>query len=291
MSLPTKTGDLTIRMLKTTDDYHQAEAVQRAAWSIQDDTEVVPLHVLLTAQKHGGLVLGAFDEAGEMVGFLFGFLGRAIDGRWKHCSHMMGIVPGQARRGVGGMLKRRQREFALNQGLDLITWTYDPLEGVNAMLNFGKLGVVCRTYIRNLYGDMADDLNQGLPSDRFEVEWWIPSRHVRERLQAGRKVYRLEALAESGAQVVNPTGLKEGLRLPGEANLQLDAPRLLVEAPADIQAIKNASMTLAQDWRLQTRTIFEAYFQAGYWAADFFSEQTGEERRNFYLLCRSVPGL
>jgi predicted GNAT superfamily acetyltransferase len=283
----TTSKGLTIRALKTAEEYHQAEAVQRAAWSIQDSTEVVPLHLLLTAQKNGGLVLGAFDEKGEMIGFLFGFPGRTDDGRWKHCSHMMGIVPDRARRGVGEALKRRQRDFALSQGLDLITWTFDPLEGANASLNFGKLGVICGTYLRNLYGAMADELNHGLPSDRFEVEWLIASRQVKDRLHSGPQRERLAELHRLGARLVNDSEVRDGWRYPREADLRPVEPFLLVEIPASFQAIKASSMRLAQEWRQQTRMIFETYFQAGYLVTDFLSEQMGEARRNFYLLSRS----
>lgn len=279
-----------IRSLQTMEEFRQAEGVQLEVWSMPPG-EVVPLHLLLTVQKSGGLVLGAFDEAGAMIGFLLGFLGRTAGGHWKHCSHMMGVLPGYRHLGVGEALKRRQREFALQQGLDLVTWTFDPLEGVNANLNFAKLGVVCRTYERDLYGRMSDDLNQGLPSDRFEVEWWIASRRVADRLRQGPLRLRLAEVEQGGAQRANRTQVRGGLRLPLEADLATEAPVLLVETPTSFQAIKTASMDLALAWRRHTRTLFEACFQAGYLAADFFSERIDGERRNFYLLQRSVAGL
>lgn len=281
-------GALSIRPLKAVEEFHQAEEVQLAAWSIQDRIEIVPSHLLLTAQKNGGLVLGAFDEHGAMIGFLFGFLGRTADGRWKHCSHMMGIVPDRARRGVGELLKRRQRDFVLSQGLDLITWTFDPLEGANASLNFGKLGVISRTYLRNLYGSMVDELNHGLPSDRFEVEWLITSQPVKDRLDAGPQPERLAELRHLGAKLVNESDVRDGLPYPQQSDLQREDPFLLVEIPASFQAIKASSMKLAQAWRRQTRLIFETYLQAGYQVTDFFSDLAGGTRRNFYLLSHSA---
>ena len=85
-------------------------------------------------------------------------------------------------RGIGLQLKTAQREAVLAQGIELITWTYDPLESRNAYLNIQKLGAICKLYRRNEYGDMLDELNQGMPSDRFEVEWWINSRRVSQRV-------------------------------------------------------------------------------------------------------------
>ena len=68
------------------------------------------------------------------------------------------------------------------RGIDLITWTYDPLLARNVQLNIAKLGAVCNTYLANLYGEMRDGLNAGLPSDRFQLDWWIATRRVADRL-------------------------------------------------------------------------------------------------------------
>ena len=95
---------------------------------------------------------------------------------------MAGVHPAYRNRGLGYSLKLAQREHVLAQGIDLITWTFDPLETRNATLNFHKLGAVCNTYLPNLYGDMRDGLNAGLPSDRFQVDWWIASERVAQRL-------------------------------------------------------------------------------------------------------------
>ena len=171
---------ITIRPIETHAEYHALEQLQRDVWTLPD-VEVVPLHVLLTAAKNGGLLLGAFDGE-RLVGFVFGFPGLTPEGRLKHCSHMAGVHPDYRDRGLGYSLKLAQREHVLAQGIDLITWTFDPLETRNASLNFHKLGAVCNTYIPNLYGEMRDGLNAGLPSDRFQVDWWIASERVAQRL-------------------------------------------------------------------------------------------------------------
>ncbi|HSN73476.1 MAG TPA: GNAT family N-acetyltransferase, partial [Anaerolineae bacterium] len=172
---------ITIHPLTTHDEIHAVEQLQRDAWGVPD-LEIVPLHMLITPPRNGGLLLGAYDGE-RLVGFVFGFLGLTADGRLKHCSHMAGVHPDYRDQGVGYQLKLAQRGHVLAQGIDLITWTFDPLETRNAGLNFHKLGAVCNTYLRNLYGEMHDVLNAGLPSDRFQVDWWVGSQRVAERLR------------------------------------------------------------------------------------------------------------
>ncbi|MHB8748353.1 MAG: hypothetical protein ACYDBJ_04100, partial [Aggregatilineales bacterium] len=193
--------DVTIRTLQTQADYHRAEEAQRTMWGMRDNLEVVPLHVLITAQKNDGLVAGAFDTNDRMIGFLFGFIGRTKTGRFKHCSHLMGIDPGLRRSGLGEAMKRFQYEYVRAQEIELITWTFDPLEGVNASLNIRKLRTVARTYYQNLYGNMDDGHNAGLPSDRFEVEWWIG--HPRVTDPPSEQLTHL-ALINGGARLLNP---------------------------------------------------------------------------------------
>jgi predicted GNAT superfamily acetyltransferase len=286
-----------IRPLATIDDYAQAESVQREIWGMQDATQVIPLHVLLTAQKNGGLTAGAFDMTGQMLGVVFGFIGLAGDGKFKHCSHIAGVLPGLRRQRIGQALKLFQRRYVLKQGLDLITWTFDPLEGVNASLNIAKLGGISHKYYPNLYGSsMADGLNGGLPTDRFEVEWWIASQRVREfveRLDTGRHERPgHRALIDQGASLVNQTRLDaEGALHPVGAIMDASDATLLVESPSEFQAIKAVSMDLARAWRQHTASIFTHYFDKGYVAADFVSDRDDARRRNFYVLTRDVPGL
>lgn len=280
-----KAEDVVIRRLETIGDFRQAEEAQRVIWGIQDDTEVVPLHALLTAQKNEGLVLGAFD-GGNMVGYLFGFLGRTPEGKEKHCSHQMGVVPTHRGQGIGEALKCRQREFALDQGLDLITWTYDPLEGRNAYLNIHKLGAVCRTYFRNLYGEMQDSLNAGLPTDRFQVDWWIRSPRVESRFskKAPSPPATLAALLSEGATIANEVVLNGAglpVTLPGEPHRNA---AVLLEIPPSFQEIKQSNLKLARDWRFLTRALFEDYFENGYVVVDFLSEVRDGRRRSFYVL-------
>ncbi len=290
-------GEVEIRFLHTPEDMQQVEAVQRAVWP-GSETDVVPLHLLITLAHNGGVVLGAFpvDEqgrSGPMVGFVYGFPGlyQTEEGwRLKHCSHQLGIVPEWRNQGLSYWLKRAQWQAVRHQGIDLITWTYDPLLSRNAHLNIHKLGAVCRTYLREVYGEMRDGLNVGLPSDRFQVEMWVNSSRVKRRLSAEPpKRLDLAHFLAAGARIVNSTRLRaDGWPEPPEeppavpANPE-DQPLLLVEIPSDFLALKAADRDLALRWRLHTRDWFEALFAQGYLVTDFVY-LPGKHPRSFYVL-------
>src|SRR5713101_490702 len=160
-----------IRLVHTHDEFAACEAMSREIWGAAE-RNVVPRELLLTIQRNGGLVHGAFLPEGRLVGFCFAFLGRR-DGQLRLCSHQLGVLPEFRGTGIGIALKQAQRSDALRLGYELVTWTFDPLEARNAYINLHRLGCIARLYDRNHYGTMEDELNRGLPTDRFEAEWWL----------------------------------------------------------------------------------------------------------------------
>jgi predicted GNAT superfamily acetyltransferase len=282
---------LDIRPLHTPDELSQVEALQAVIWP-GADTEIVPGHILLTAAHNGGLVAGAW--AGErLAGFVFGFLGfheAQTARRLKHCSHMLGVHPDFRSAGVGYALKMHQREHVLRQGLGLITWTYDPLLARNAQLNIAKLGAVCTTYLPDPYGPMRDDLNAGLPSDRFQVDWWIATRQVTDRLGcAPGDRRRLADLSAAGAVWLNPPGPDGAPRPPHPSSSVADASTtVLIEIPTDFLALKAVDPVVALHWRLSTRTAFQRLFRQGYGVTDFLHEP-GSTPRALYVLTQTSP--
>jgi len=281
-----------IRRLADPEEYHAAEELMGAAWGILDRVDITPRHVLVTAQKNGGLVLGAFAPDGQLVGFLFGFLGTTPDGKLKHVSHQVGVHPQYRGLHLGYLLKRAQRGEVRRQGLDLVTWTYDPLETVNAHLNLTQLGAVCCTYLRNVYGELRDNLNRGLPTDRFQVDWWVRSEWVHERLSLAHPLNVAEAVAR--LPVINtPRGQPaeqsvEGIDLPllGELDLSFAASEVLLRVPYNFQTVKAWNLDLAQEWRAQTRTALERHFEAGYYAVDMLRGDLVAGKAAFYRLWR-----
>lgn len=283
-----RTTQYIIRHVETLDELIHIERMQVEVWGIHNPVELVPKDILLIVQKNGGLVLGAFDFNGKMIGFLFGFIGQTLQGHFKHCSHMMGVLAEYRHLGIGEQLKRVQREVIQQQGMDLITWTVNPLEGVNASLNFGKLGVICRTFLPNFYGEMEDELNKGLPSDRFQVEWWINSERVTQRLAGVRDQRSTSDWLEAGAKLVNR------VRSDGKVEFETDLNgqnALLIEMPVSIQQIKMSSINLAREWLELSRQFFVSAFENDFVVTEFISETKDGQRRNYYLLIHAPANI
>jgi len=266
-----------IRPVKTQDEYTAVEQLQREIWGASD-IEIVAFETLMTAHKNGGVVLGAFDEE-KLVGFVFGFIGLTPDGELKHCSHIAGVLESYRDRNVGYALKLRQRQQVLAQGIELINWTFDPLESRNARFNFHKLGVTCSAYLRNWYGEMRDKLNAGLPSDRLQVDWRIASPRVEQRLRGESKNPLVSDLLAAGVPLINQP-VEDRLLCPPEKTLRVEGERLLIQIPADFQSLKAADRDLALGWRLHTRALFEEAFATGYTVTDLLVERG----RSFYYL-------
>jgi len=272
-----------IKILETPEDMIAIEALQRAVWH-GSETDVVPAHLLITAVHNGGIVAGAFVDD-RIIGFVFGFPGleSTPDGpRPKHCSHMMGVHPDYRDSGVGFALKRAQWQMVRHQGLDHITWTYDPLLSRNAYLNISKLGAVCNTYRRSEYGEMRDGLNVGLPSDRFQVDWWVNTRRVERRLsKRARRPLKLDNFSKAELQpLYSLQDQAEGWLRPPEHFPALERHLVLAEIPSDFSALKEADFSLARDWRFFSREVFETAFEAGYIVTDFVYD----DGRSFYVL-------
>jgi predicted GNAT superfamily acetyltransferase len=279
----------TIRIIEDIREMHRVEHLQRVVWNEQD-IDIIPAHLMNSAVHNGGLLLGAYVDE-ELVGFVFGFPGvyDTPDGpRIKHYSSILGVHPDQAGQGLGFGLKRAQWQMVRHQGIDRITWTYDPLLSRNAWLNITRLGAVCNQYHRDFYGPMEDDLNRGLPSDRFDVDWWVNSHRVNRRLSLKRRKHlTLLHFLGGGAPILNPAQMDQAdLPHPSENSLSITGLGLsivLVEIPSDFQKIKENHMQLALEWRIHTRSIFEYLFQAGYIVTDFV--RTNENPpRSYYVL-------
>jgi predicted GNAT superfamily acetyltransferase len=276
-----------IRLLESPEDMAAAEELQRKVWP-GSETEVVPTHLLITATHNGGLVLGAFVQ-NELVGFIFGFPGLDMlpDGPHpKHCSHMMGVHPDWRDSGLGFALKRAQWQMVRHQGLDHITWTYDPLLSRNAYLNIAKLGAVCNTYRISEYGDLRDGLNAGLPTDRFQVDWWLNTRRVELRLgHRSRGPLNLDQFAKADLQPLYTLHFgTDGLPRPPEHFSPFNNSLLLAEIPSDFTALKTADFALARDWRFFTREVFETTFAEGYFITDFIYDKSSGSPRSLYVL-------
>lgn len=276
-----------IRILQTAEEMTQVEDLQRLVWP-GPEIELLPAHLLLTVAHNGGLVLGAFD-AEKMVGLLVGFPGLYTlpDGpQPKHCSHELGVHPDYRDAGIGFALKRAQWQMVRQQGLNLVTWTYDPLLSRNANLNIARLGAVCNTYLPNYYGTMRDGLNLGLNSDRFQVDWWLKTRRVSKRMGSRpRPGLTLDHYTSADIQTLYRASPGDsGLPVPPDGFASPQENLALVEIPSDFMALKAQDFGLARAWRAFSREVFSACFGQKYLVSDFIFDRSGARPRSFYVL-------
>lgn len=268
---------ITIRPVLSVEGARQLQEVQHRIWNSADE-EILPIHVLVTLAKNGGLVLGAYDpngppETGGMVGFVVGWLGTVAPEpastappRIKHCSHIAGVLPAWQGHGIGRQLKIAQRQAVLEQGItDHVTWTYDPLYRANGVLNIHSLGAIATTYIRNIYGEMNDALNAGVPTDRCQVDWYLRSPRVVHALSEARR----DPTWHPDTLHVLPTGQTAGgLPAPRSVPLHLGGRPVAVPLPENIAAIRHQDRALLLEWRLYMRSVLEQAFAGGYALVD-----------------------
>ncbi len=218
-----------IRPLTTQAEFTEAVALQKTIWGFED-IELLPVRLFVVASKVGGQIFGAFDQ-GCMVAFLLAIPGLKAGGKFYLHSHMMGVLADYRNSGIGRLLKLRQREEALSRGIELIEWTFDPLETKNAFFNIERLGAVVRRYVLNQYGTTTSALHGGLPTDRCVAEWYINSPRVHSLLATG----------------------------------QFERPPVAarIEVPTAIQAWKTQDPARARDTQAAISEQFQTHFRAG----------------------------
>jgi predicted GNAT superfamily acetyltransferase len=279
MPAPASESVITVRPVQTVDEYRACQQIQRQAWGITEDGYVVPIATMISVQHAGGLVLGAF-QGERLAGFAFGYLGR-VRGRWALYSQLAGVDPTIQASGIGGQLKAAQRAWAKEQGLDLVAWSFDPLQAGNANFNLHRLGAFSRTYEVNYFGERTDTLNAGLDTDRLLVEWPTEGTGNREQGTDGGPPVDLLTLEPLG----------DGLSRP-RPNRQPPTPnsQLRLDIPPSIAAVKARNPELAREWQLAVRAAFQQAFAGEYVAVDFGREKDDGLERAFYVLRRPDSG-
>ena len=264
-------SDIVYRDLMTLEDFAAVVDLERRIWGPGYD-DVVPSPILAVSVHRGGILMGAFTDD-RMIGFVYSLPGikHSKPTQW---SHMLGVVDEFRKAGVGYQLKLLQRDRALGMGLDLIEWTYDPLQAANAHLNFTKLGVVVDEYLENVYGDSASPLHQGNPTDRFVAEW-----HIREP-----RAPEVPISPPTDAVAVNRTEWAGEWLESVDVDLSAGARRLAVEIPMGFTDMLARAPERAMAWRVCTRAIFTTYLDRGYRVVAFALDR--EARKGTYLLAR-----
>lgn len=252
----------------------QAVEIQKSVWG---EAVTVPTNMLF-ASTHVGAFLALAYAGDAAAGFVYSFYG-VRQWRFVHHSHMLAVLPPYRGTEMARDLKAAQRDYCLEQGLEVVTWTMDPLESRNARFNMAKLGAYAAEYLENHYGEMPDKLNAGLPSDRFMIEWPISTDHVARRL--GDKD-AIPSLADVEKDI--PTLLASDGERPG-AEGALGESHLLVGVPWDFQSTKQRDPALARAWRDAHRRTLGAALREGYAAVEYLTEGA----RGAYLLVKRPP--
>jgi predicted GNAT superfamily acetyltransferase len=172
-----KAPRIEIEPLTADQQFRDAVALQQTIWGFEE-IELLPVRLFVTATKVGGQAFGAYAE-GRMIAFCLAIPGLKPGAKPYLHSHMLGVLPAYRDFGIGRLLKLRQRDDAMARGIDLIEWTFDPLEIKNAYFNVERLGAIVRRFVRNQYGTTTSHLHGGLPTDRCTAEWWVSSERVR----------------------------------------------------------------------------------------------------------------
>lgn len=258
--------EVNIRSLKTMEDLKLVQPIERAVWN----NPPIPLHQTFTAIQNGGIACGAFIN-GEIVGYVYGFPGFS-KGKTYLCSHMLAILPEYRGQNIGKQLKLAQAERAKKLGYSLMTWTFDPLESRNAHLNLNKLKAYGAIYSPNHYGELTDDLNRGLLSDRFIIEWHFEKDPVQRLGYVDENLLLLE---------MNDDDHPEKTELFSKAGLP-KSDHFFMAFPTNFQTLKQENMSLAKKWRLETGKVFSRLFEKGYVATEVIFEE--QFSRGFYVL-------
>lgn len=273
--------DIVVRDIDGQIEMRAVEALQKEVWGLPD-LDVVPLTQLVAAKASGGVLIGAFDRD-VLAGFAYGFVGYE-DGHVTHHSHMLAVLPTYRNLNVGYRLKLAQRDFVLAQGINEMTWTFDPLQSLNAYFNFNRLGVISDRYFTNFYGDDAASFLHGNGTDRLWVTWRLDSARVLERLAGVDPAFdsdTIKPLVEL-ADDESPTR--------NDQNECFLFDQTIIEIPSDVNFIERENRDLAAQWRASTRWAFAVAMNTGYLVQDFQRVERNGKKLGRYHLSRGKTG-
>jgi predicted GNAT superfamily acetyltransferase len=293
-------SDIQIRDLTSIDEFRQVIELEKAIWGYTDQGDLVTVPVFIFTVHRGATLVGAFDLStppapsagsepaslktgpGRMVGFAYAVVGMKA-GRPMLWSHMAGVLP-EFRGGLGLRLKLAQRDRALAQGYDLIEWTFDPLQAMNAHFNLAKLGGVVEEYAPDFYGQSTSVLHHGTPTDRIILSWKITTPHVVRRIEQASDVLRVKSHEVGETPIANTTVMEGEWRKTTKIDLTIKERRLWIEIPTGFTEMLQRSPERALAWRMDVRQMFEDYLAKGYRAVDFVLQREAGFGR--YLLAR-----
>jgi predicted GNAT superfamily acetyltransferase len=268
------------RVLNEVDDLARVGELETIIWGHAPQL-TAPFVIMRITARYGGVALGAFDR-GEMIGASWAFPARRPEGLvlW---SHLTGVLPPYQGRGIGFALKQQQRTWALANGYDAVHWSFDPFQPGNANFNLRRLGVTVRELHHNLYGEIRDKLNPGVPTDRFEAVWRLDDERARRLATGHPPAPIVDAGAAAFALCAGPDGLyPQAQRVEGEL--------CRVEIPPDYAGLLREHPAAARAWRAELRRVVDDCLGRGFVVVDFARAAAETRRRCWYVLRRDAPG-
>lgn len=245
-------GNIEIRKIVSIPEMEACVELQQTVWQFRD-LDIVPRRMFAVASAIGGQVMGAWAGA-KLIGYVLAIPGLR-DGQPYFHSHMLAVAPEYRNHGIGGMLKIAQREDALARGIELIEWTFDPLEIKNAFFNIEKLGAIVRRYTPDFYGASTSPLHGNLPTDRLHAEWWLNSERVRSLISG----------EELPTCSINETITVTYIRTDSGGTLHLLPPlalESLLKLRREFSAAFSAGLTVL---RFQNLSGASANYRLGHW--------------------------
>jgi predicted GNAT superfamily acetyltransferase len=275
----TVTSGIIFRDIDVISEMGDVESLEREVWGCEE-RDLVPLTVLAATLEVGGLLIGAYERS-TLAGFVYGFLGTE-DGEVVHHSHMLAVRKSYRNLNLGYRLKLAQRDRVLAQQINRISWTFDPLQSLNAYFNFQKLGVVADKYKLNFYGPTTSSFLHQLGTDRLWATWLLNSKRVHDRLRDSTITGDLGGTETMPLIRVGERGEPERHDATGITARQ----QVTIEIPDDINQVQLDNPELAVKWHEATRWAFTTALESGFLVEEFLRSPRGEQRVGTYVLSR-----
>lgn len=273
--------DIRIRLAETRADFDACVQLQRTVWGLED-LEINSAIQFVATTHAGGFVHLAEREDGAVVGFAYAFPALR-DGVAHLHSDMLAVRAEYQKQGVGVRLKWAQRTTAIERGVRLVTWTYDPMQARNANLALRRLGATAERFLENFYGITSSSLHHHLPTDRLLVRWELEAPHVQRLSEEGDPSRTVPA---PELPRVNDVKWQAGWPVSSEPELELREPELLLEIPPEWDVLCSAAPRVAQDWHTKVHRALQTYMGRGYVAGAFAPTEERGRRRPLYVLRR-----
>jgi chorismate synthase len=273
---------VTIAPFRGLADYKACEEIQREVWHFQD-IDIVPVSLLLAMNRMGGILMGAFNSLGGLIGFAFSFPGMA-EGKSVHHAHLLAVRMAYRNFDVGFKLKLAQRREVVKRKTERITSSFDPMQPAVAYFTLGKLGARAGVYEEDFCGETTSSADRGMPTDRILANWHLESPEVVRRLETGPERRDIRKELKQRPLINTLVEAAPGMMNSSPVKLNCTAGQFLFEVPYNLPEIKHRDLGIALEWQGKMRQVFKNYFKKNYAATDFWVAEQDGHLRAFYLL-------